>query len=99
MKRLFVIAFVLVLIFTMAGCSREKKALAGDWYLEGTDTWYVTFYSDGTCKVRGEYGTCKWDIIDGKFRLTNFYGQMEETEEYSISKTKLVLGERTYIKK
>lgn len=98
-KSIAIIVCVVALILILALSGSEKKELVGEWYLDGTNTWYFTFYSDGTCKVRNEYGTCKWDIIDGKFRITTFYGQTAETEKYSITGKKFTLNGNVFVKK
>lgn len=86
------IAIYLVALFTQGG----KADFVGEWYLG--DKLYFTFYSDGTCKVRGEYGTCQWDIVDGKLKIINVYSQTFATD-YTLEGNKLIINGNTFIKR
>ena len=91
MKR--ILALLLCIIFclnlTACGNSKEKK-LAGDWYTDA-DILQFSLYSDGTCEIRGEYGTGKWTVLDdGRLKLTNFYGE-SDTCKYELEGDTLTL--------
>lgn len=90
MKRIVAFVMVVVLVLSITACG-DQSALVGKWYSEGSyDTPNFTFYSDGTCKVKGEYGSCKWDIVDSKLKITTFYGEVYVLN-YEINGDKLVL--------
>ena len=94
-KRFVALLCVLALILTLAGCG-DKGKLVGEWYYNGKLE--ATFYSDRTCKIRGEYGTCSWDIVDGKLKITNVYSQTV-AGDYEVSGDKLTINGVTYTKK
>ena len=73
----FVIAAISAVILMIALASRSSS-LIGSWTRverEGEATPDFIFYSDGTCKLRGEYGLGNWKKVDGKLRITTFYGE------------------------
>ena len=94
-KRVVALLCVIALLFTLAGCG-DKSKLVGEWYYNGKLEY--TFYSDGTCKIRGQYGTCSWDIVDGKLKVVNVYSQSAAVD-YTISGDKLIIGGTTYTRK
>lgn len=74
----FVIAAICAVILLVALVS-GSSSLIGSWTRverEGEATPDFTFYSDGTCKLRGEYGLGKWKKVDGKLRITTYYGEV-----------------------
>ena len=54
------------------------EEMAGVWYQEGnTDYSVMELYTDGTCTVTFEYGTCSWSIVnDGELKLVSIYGEV-----------------------
>ena len=77
------VAFIsgcLMILVLLAGCGKPsyEKLLEGTWYLEGSSSSQFELYSDGTCKITGEYGTGEWSVVnDDQLKLTNFYGETQ----------------------
>ena len=86
-KRVGAIALLLALVLSLAGCGKSvEKRLVGSWYEEGRHNPTLVLYDDGTCEMRGEYGTGHWNIVNkDQLKLTNFYG---ETNVFSIGSVK-----------
>ena len=95
MKRVIVLICIMLLLLALAGCG-AKSALVGKWYYG--DTLCFTFYSDGTCKVRGEYGLCEWDIVDGELKIVTVYKE-SVSADYEVSGNKLTINGTTFTKK
>ena len=98
-KRLLVIISVAVFIaIYLVGMLAQggHSGFVGEWYWG--DKLCFTFYSDGTCKVRGEYGTCQWDVVDGKLKRINVYSQTYATD-YTLAGNKLIINGNAFIKK
>lgn len=52
----------------------ETKIL-GTWYHDGSEI--VTFYSDNTCKIAGNYGLGTWAVVNGGLlNISDAYGQL-----------------------
>lgn len=95
-KRLTLLVFcMLLLISVLAGCggSGYEKKLVGSWYTKGYSDADFTFYSDGTCEVRNEYGTGRWSIMDGNvLKIIDFYGETETADIVSLEDGCLTLN-------
>ena len=93
---------VLVLLL-LAGCSGQKsleEQMAASWYAEGESEPSFTLYSDGTCKIAGEYGSGTWAVVNEKtFKLTNYYGETLTTTLIGVADGCLTLeaGEGTFV--
>lgn len=98
MKRFVAMVCLLAICISLVGCNADKNALVGKWYLEDYDVLYATFYSDGTCELRGEYGTCQWDIVDGQLKIVNVYKQTYASD-YELNGDTLVINGWTLYKK
>lgn len=83
MKKIIAMLCLLALLISLTACSSPEDELVGKWYIERNDVLYFTFYSDGTCKVHGKYGTGKWSVTDGVLKLVDFYGQTT-TFDYTV---------------
>lgn len=93
MKKITAAVLVITIVVLLCACSSPEDELVGKWYIEDNDVLYFTFFSDGTCKVYGEYGTCKWSVTDGLLKIINFYGQTT-TYEYSAEGDSLTIDYR-----
>lgn len=72
-----VAAICLLALFFVTGCGKKAKyedLILGTWCSSGKDV--ITFYSDGTCDIAGDYGFGKWRITnDNHLEFDDFYGQ------------------------
>lgn len=84
MKRAAGLIFlVMTAAVILCGCAGKGKYV-GTWCEQGSSREMFTLYSDGTCEISGEYGSGKWEIVNGKtLKLTNYYG---ETQTATIEK-------------
>lgn len=98
MRKTIVWLLVLTLLISMTACGGEENNLVGEWYVDGYNVVGFTFYSDGTCKIRGEYGTCTWDIVDGKLSITTANSKIY-TAEYELSGDKLIINGNAFTRK
>ena len=82
---LVICVLLMAALFTGCGKSREEQ-LTGSWYREDSTSPILTLYSDGTCELKGEYGTGTWAVVnDDQLKLTNFYGETETVTIIGIS--------------
>lgn len=103
-RKMFALILLAALLLSLGtacgkGTNVEKK-LEGSWYKNGhtslnrdmRDGPEYIFYSDGTCQIASEYGTCTWTIVnDGQLKLTNFYGEITTAEIGALTDEKLTL--------
>lgn len=76
-----VILFTVFASIVLSSCGGLESKLVGSWGPDGGNRIYFTLYDDGMCKIENEYGTGKWNVVDGnKLKLTNFYGESETIE-------------------
>lgn len=90
------VVLVVTYIVAMLFAPGPESGLVGEWYLN--DKLFFTFYSDGTCKVRGEYGTCQWDVVDEQLKIINVYAQTYASD-YTLNGNKLVINGNTFTRK
>lgn len=92
---LALVSCMLLMALLLAGCGKSyEEQLAGSWYREGSASPIFTLYSDGTCEIKGEYGTGTWAVVnDDQLKLTNFYGEAETVTIISISNGCLTIGD------
>lgn len=91
----FVIAAICAVVLVLALLAGGSDKLVGSWTRverEGETTPDFTFYSDGACKLRGDYGMGKWKRVDGKLRITSFYGETY-VFNYNVNSDKLTLSQ------
>ena len=91
------VVVIALLIPNILGMFKGENAFVGSWKCEGYNGVYFTFYSDGTCEVYGEYGTCQWNIVDEKLKIINFYGQTQ-AYDYEWQGSDLVINGITFTK-
>ena len=92
------VAVVIVLMLpNLLDAFKGEGSFVGSWSREGYSGAYYTFYSDGTCEVRGEYGTCQWSLVDGKLKIINYYGQTD-AYDYEWQGFNLVINGVTFTK-
>ena len=94
MKRTIALLLVIAMCLSLAACGGGyKKKLIGSWYEAGEDEPQFIFYSDGTCKIRYEYGTGSWRLLDdNQLKVTNFYGETDSAKIVSIKDGMLTLN-------
>ncbi len=89
---LLLVVVLLSICLTACGKSMEDQ-LADSWYPNGHAVSQqdggkgpaFTLYSDGTCKIAGEYGTGHWSVVnDNQLKLTNYYGESETVTIVSV---------------
>lgn len=83
------------LLVSFSGCGNKisEDKLVGAWYLEGKDSPAFTLYNDGTCEMKGEYGTGTWALVnENQLKLTNYYGESDTATVTSIEKGCLTLS-------
>lgn len=79
MKKIISVIFIAMFcICTFCAC-RGTSSIVGQWYDDNNKC--LEIRSDGTYVKDGEYGSGSWKKLDnGKFELTDFYGDYSETE-------------------
>lgn len=90
------ILMAILMMITLTACSGksgEKNSVVGKWYFAGANEPQFSLYEDGTCEIRGEYGTGKWSLSDGKeLRMTNYYGESETVTLVSVNSEQMVIS-------
>lgn len=95
MKKAIAVVLLLSIILVLAGCSKPEDALVGKWYYKDNDLLACTFFSDGTCNLRGHYGTGNWSVEDGVLKIITFYGETM-LFEYEVSGDTMKLSAKDY---
>lgn len=104
--KLMTFIFLISSFLSLIGCSNGnsiEKQLPGEWCLEGSSTVQFEFFSDGTCTIRGTYGTGRWNFLDGKLKITDFYGETQAVDIVACNNDNLIIesngSEVTLVKK
>lgn len=94
---------LVLLVLTFVSCGKEEpyeQILLGTWYYEGDSSPTLTLYSDGTCKINGEYGTGKWSIVNNNvLKLTNYYGESQTATILEVTGDSFIIEDGGNVKK
>lgn len=95
-KALGILLAICLLTSLLTGCENggKKDPMVGSWYVEGNSTPQFTLYDDGTCEIKGEYGSGTWSVVNGnQLKLTNFYGEVQSAKIKNIEGERMTLGD------
>ena len=95
MKRIIALVICMIIIFTLAACSSQKK-IVGRWIVDDSGYFnYIEFFSDGTYSSSDSNYQGSYSIDGNRIRLSGILVS-DKTFDFSVHGNTLTLDGRTY---